>query len=187
MEELRSPKTADALVSLESVPDDSLVPIDRANDAPPAAAEPYPGRRRLPPDPLYHLTILGMCTAVMVLAFLLSVRNERQVLLPVLKVPLPELCMMKQWTGRGCPGCGMTRCFISLAHGDVRAALRYNPAGPLLFAMMAFQIPFRLMQIVRIRRGLPEIRMGVFPQVLFGVLGVLMIGQWVLRAFGITF
>jgi hypothetical protein len=186
MEDLASPKTPHPL-ALESVAEDALVPLDSADEAAPAASEAYPGRWRLPADPLYHFTVLGICTAVMVLAFLLSVRNERQVLLPVLRVPLPELCMMKQYTGQGCPGCGMTRCFISLAHGDWRAALHYNPAGPLLFAMMAFQIPFRLVQIVRIRRGWPEIRMGMFPQFLFGVLGVLMVGQWLLRAFGISF
>ena len=182
MEELLSPKTPDPVLA-----DDALVPIDRAEDVAPAAPDPYARRRPLPPDPLYHFTILGMCTAVMVLAVLLSVRNERQVLLPILKVPLPELCMMKQWTGQGCPGCGMTRCFISLAHGDLRAALRYNPAGPLLFAAMAFQIPFRLAQIIRIRRGLPELRTGFSSHMLFGILGVLMVGQWLLRAIGISF
>jgi hypothetical protein len=123
----------------------------------------------------------------MVLATLLTIREERQVLIPILNVPLPELCMTKRWTGHGCPGCGMTRCFISLGHGDWRAALHYNPAGPILFAMMAFQIPFRMVQLVRIRRGLPELRMGRFPQVLFGILGVLMFGQWVLRFFGFSF
>ena len=81
----------------------------------------------------------------------------------------------------------MTRCFISLAHGDLRAAWRYNPAGPLLFAMLAFQIPFRLVQLFRIRRGLPELRMGWWPQALFALLGVLMVGQWLLRLVGVTF
>jgi hypothetical protein len=139
------------------------------------------------PDPLYHTVILVICVGVMILSLLLSVREERQVLVPLLGTPLPELCLTKRWTGVGCPGCGMTRSFISLGHGDVRAALHYNPAGPLLFAMLAVQIPIRLVQLVRIRRGLPELRFGWLPQVLFGVLGVVMVGQWILRQLGVTF
>jgi hypothetical protein len=169
---------------VEPAADGDLVPLERA-ESPLAEREDYTAP--LPPDPLYHVVVLAICTGVIVLAFLLSVRQETQVLMPVLGTPLPELCMMKRMTGWGCPGCGMTRCFISLAHGDVRAALHYNPAGFLLFAMMAFQIPFRLMQLVRLRMGLAELRMGRWPQVLFAVLGILMVGQWVLRQFGIGF
>ena len=139
------------------------------------------------PDPLYHTVILVICSAVLVLTPLLSVRDEQQVLVPLLGLPLPELCMAKRLTGLGCPGCGMTRCFISLAHGDLRAAWHYNPAGPLLFAILAFQIPFRLVQLARIRRGLPELRMGWWPQALLGVFVGLMIGQWLLRLVGVAF
>ncbi len=139
------------------------------------------------PDPLYHTVILVLCAGVMILSLLLSVREERQVLVPLLGAPLPELCMTKRWTGLGCPGCGMTRSFISLAHGDWRMALRYNPAGPLLFAIMAIQVPFRGVQLARIRRGRPELRFGWLTQILFGVLGVLMVGQWVMRQIGVGF
>jgi len=173
---------------LEAVAEDALVPIDTAEGAAglddvSAQAAPH----RIPPDPQYHLVVLAICSGVIVLALLLSVREETQVLMPVLGAPLPELCMMKQMTGASCPGCGMTRCFISLAHGDVRAALHYNPAGLLLFSILAFQIPYRITQLVRLRRGSPELRMGIWPQILFGILGILMVGQWVLRGLGIGF
>ena len=176
-------------MSVESLPEDALVPLEPVGElAPdPVSPDPYADRRRLPPDPLYHVVVLAICTGVIVLAFLMSVQEQTQVLVPVLGVPLPDLCMMRRWTGLGCPGCGMTRCFISLAHGDVRGALHYNPAGLLLFAMMAFQIPYRLVQLVRLRRGLPELRVGALGQILFGILGVLMVGQWLLRFAGISF
>jgi hypothetical protein len=173
--------------TVEVAPEGTLVPIDPVPLEAVAPEESAKGRRRLRPDPMYHAVVLGMCTAVIALAFLMSVRAQTQVLIPYLGIPLPDLCLAKRWSGGSCPGCGMTRCFISLAHGDWRAALHYNFAGPLLFAMMAFQIPYRSVQLVRIRRGLPEIYLGVFPQVLFGILGVLMIGQWLLRFAGIGF
>ncbi len=173
---------------VECVGDDALVPLEMVSPEQAADEHPATGRRQpFRADPLYHWVVLSMCTAVLGLAALLSVRHGRQVLIPVLGTPLPELCMTKRWTGYGCPGCGMTRCFISLAHGDVRAALHYNPAGLLLFAILAFQIPFRSAQLWRLRRGLPELRIGLWSQIVFAVLGVLMIGQWVLRFFGIGF
>lgn len=46
-------------------------------------------------------------------------------------VTLPEipLCAFKGFTGRPCPGCGMTRSVVHLLHGDVIASLRFHPLG----------------------------------------------------------
>ena len=65
----------------------------------------------------------------MLTALALSVRDRSQVVIPFLKLPLPELCLMRRLASVDCPGCGLTRCFISLAHGDLPAAWSYNPAG----------------------------------------------------------
>jgi len=153
----------------------------------PDGGERQPGKAIPRPDPLYHTVMLILCASVIGLSLLLSVRNQSQVLVPLFGVPLPELCMTRRMFDIGCPGCGMTRSFISLGHGDWRAAVHYNPAGPLLFAVMAIQIPLRLVQLARIRRGLPEVRFGWGTQAVFGVIGVVMVGQWVLRQFGVGF
>src|SRR5262245_40700838 len=133
------------------------------------------------PDPTYHIVLLALCSVVLVLAAILSVRNQTQVVVPILGQPLPALCLARRITGSGCPGCGMTRSFMSLMHGDLAAAWRYNPAGPLLFGLMAAQIPFRAVQLWLIRRGLPELNTGWTAQILLLILVVLMIGQWTLR------
>ena len=36
-------------------------------------------------------------------------------------------CPIKQWTGISCPGCGMTRAWLSVLHGDFFAAFSYHP------------------------------------------------------------
>jgi hypothetical protein len=146
--------------------------------------------RRIPhtrPDPLFHLALLGMCVVVLGLSALLSVRGRTQVVLPLAPIPLPELCMSRRLLGWDCPGCGLTRCFISLARGDVASAWSYNPAGLVLFAIAVFQIPYRGYQLWRIRRGLPEAslpRTAQFALVLFLMALIL---QWALRVGGVSF
>jgi hypothetical protein len=36
------------------------------------------------------------------------------------------LCIIKNATGHTCPGCGMTRAFFHLLHGDISTAYHYN-------------------------------------------------------------
>ncbi|MBC7974004.1 MAG: DUF2752 domain-containing protein [Myxococcales bacterium] len=49
---------------------------------------------------------------------------------------LGPLCWFRAVTDVDCPFCGLTRSFVALAHGDLAAAVRFHPAGPLLFAAM---------------------------------------------------
>jgi hypothetical protein len=139
------------------------------------------------PDPLFHTVLLGLCTGVLVLAVVLSVRGGSQVVVPLLNLPLPELCMLKRYTGLTCPGCGLTRCFIALARGDLHAAWAFNPAGVFLFAIVAVQIPLRGYQIWRIRHGLAEFKTGLWGQTALLVFVIALLGQWTMRLVGVSF
>lgn len=167
---------------------DNAMKIAEPTNAELPAGVPVAGGRSGPrwrPDPQFHWTMLALSVTIVVLSVVLSVRDQTQVTLPVIGSPLPELCMSKRWFNAGCPGCGMTRCFISLGHGDLAAAWSYNPAGLWFFAIVLFQIPYRIAQLVRIRRGLPELRTGWLAQFALGLLAVLMIGQWLLKVAGV--
>lgn len=106
-----------------------------------------------PPRIAPRLVALLGCLAVLVAAALLSVRDEREVHLAQLSWTVPELCSYHVITGLDCPGCGMTRSFISLAHGRWLDAFHYHPLGAILFTYIAAQVPFQAWQIFRIRRG----------------------------------
>jgi len=95
----------------------------------------------------------GLAVTVLVASLLLRVGPEGQVLTPVFRVALPNSCAFRRVSGYDCPGCGLTRSFVSFAHGDWRNALRYNLAGPLWFGVMLAQIPYRGWQIRRLRCG----------------------------------
>jgi hypothetical protein len=46
-----------------------------------------------------------------------------------------ELCPFHALTGLPCPGCGLTRAFRAIAHGEFQAAWGFNPFGFLFFAL----------------------------------------------------
>lgn len=70
--------------------------------------------------------------------------------------PLGGLCWLHAAFGVDCPMCGMTRSFVALAHGDVGAAFRFHPAGPLLFVAMAALVVAVAVTAVRRTRPLVE-------------------------------
>ena len=135
------------------------------------------------PDTSLHWSMFLSASCVLVLAAVLQVRGPETVVIPIVDLPLPGTCTYKKYVGMECPGCGLTRCFISLAHCRPVAAWYFNPAGILFFAIVAGQIPFRRLQIWRIRRGMSEIRVGRVAHYLMGFLIVALLSQWLIRAF----
>lgn len=133
------------------------------------------------PDTVLHWVLLGISSAVVLLAVLMQVRGEEQVVLPGIGMPLPGTCTFKQFVGADCPGCGLTRCFVSMGHGQLQRAWHFNPVGIFFFAVVASQIPYRTVQLWRLRSGVDEIRLGWWGySMMLIVLGALLI-QWVVR------
>lgn len=133
-------------------------------------------------DRTTHWLWLLLSLAVLLAAGSLRVDADQQrVLVPGAKLALPGTCTYKVWFGVDCPGCGMTRCFVSLAHGDLVAAWRFHPVGILAFAMVAAQIPYRCVQLWRLRQGrvpFDGTRWGVL---LLFTLALLLLAQWSAR------
>ncbi|HEY2411906.1 MAG TPA: DUF2752 domain-containing protein [Pirellulaceae bacterium] len=143
------------------------------------ASVPLPGPRERN-DTTFHWVILFICSGVLISAVLLAV-GDSGVVVPGLNRRLPELCMLRRVTGLSCPGCGLTRCFISLAHGDVSAAWSFNPAGLWLFAIIVAQLPLRCYQLWRINHGRRELQLAGVGAIAFGVFLVVLLTQWALR------
>lgn len=47
---------------------------------------------------------------------------------------IPSICPFYQATGLPCPGCGLTRAFVCIAHGNLVESLHWHPLGLLVFA-----------------------------------------------------
>ncbi|MEZ4235948.1 MAG: DUF2752 domain-containing protein [Myxococcota bacterium] len=94
-------------------------------------------------------SLLVACAAILVAAALMSPSTET---LTLFGHPIPVMCTFRRLTGWSCPGCGLTRSFVFLAHGRFAAAWVMNPLGPFGFAWVIAQIPYRAYRISQRRR-----------------------------------
>lgn len=62
------------------------------------------------------------------------------VAVPLGNLPEVILCPFRQVTGLPCPGCGLTRGFVCIGHGQIGQAIEFNPFALPLFALTAFQV-----------------------------------------------
>ena len=132
-------------------------------------------------DGSYARFYLIAAILVLLAAAVLQIDQQSRVVVPGLGIALPESCWFFRWSGIGCPGCGLTRCFICLMHGEFAEAWRYNPGGFPFFLVVAGQIPFQLWQLWRLRTGRAPLRPQRLSVVLVSVMiGVLLL-QWCLR------
>src|SRR5262245_8168583 len=98
----------------------------------------------------WHRAVLVLSCAILALARALVVLPDDRIALRGLPAyPLPQCCASRVWLGLRCPGCGLTRSIIQLAGGDRRASWHDHRLGGLMAAVIAFQIPYRLLALRR--------------------------------------
>ncbi|MEP7216642.1 MAG: DUF2752 domain-containing protein [Anaerolineaceae bacterium] len=56
----------------------------------------------------------------------------------------PTICPFRLATGLPCPGCGLTRSWVALAHGRISASFNANLFGPLAFGLTAAALALTL-------------------------------------------
>ena len=87
------------------------------------------------------------------LAACMSVGEQRRVYLLGWSQPLPETCVTYSRLGIDCPGCGLTRTFVHMAHAQFAEAWGLSPVGTLIFLFACLQIPFGTAQLLFRSRG----------------------------------
>ncbi|MBV9210145.1 MAG: DUF2752 domain-containing protein [Acidobacteria bacterium] len=71
---------------------------------------------------LAWVTLVGL-SAVFIISMLWRPADE----------PTVIICPFRALTGLLCPGCGMTRAFCALGHGELRRAIHFNALSPFLY------------------------------------------------------
>ena len=137
-------------------------------------------KKQLRAEFIFHLALLIAAVSVILLSFLMRSVGESLVFLPWSSLPMPESCAAKQLFGISCPGCGLTRAFIAISHGNWDRAWFFNPASFLVYLFVIVQIPWRCFQMWRIAIN----RYPVFSVWLFLPLAVVAAGlilQWIVK------
>ncbi len=132
-----------------------------------------------------HLHILALCVFVIGASFVIAPAENGGLRIPVPLIgnyELPAMCMSKIVFDAPCPGCGLTRSFVSLAHGECVTAFLLNPAGPLLFIICLIQIPYRYFKYNQSPSKLIKIIDAHSEKIAWGVL-VFMLCAWTTRMF----
>lgn len=124
---------------------------------------------------------------ILLASFTLVIGGEREVVLPVVRVRLPEMCTMYSRLGLDCPGCGLTRSFIHMSAGRLGEAWRLNPVGIPGYIYVAFQIPIAAIHFVpmswgqRLRNSKLISNWGWLNQWMFVALMIALPAQWIIR------
>lgn len=97
-----------------------------------------------------HVTYLTLSLLLIAASAILSTNGSTNSLpFPGFSVPLRLPCMFKFLTGFNCPACGLTRSFIYMSHLNPGSAFVMNHAGPLLYALCVFEVPYRAVLLLR--------------------------------------
>lgn len=115
-----------------------------------AWAPPAEGPAGARPAWVRHRDAALFAAAVVVVAALLE-PSHGAVHLPLLGWEIPPLCGWRWLTGEACYGCGLTRAFSFMAHGDVASAWALHPLGPPGFVAVALVVPWQAWRAWRAR------------------------------------
>src|SRR5688572_25368366 len=135
-----------------------MQPRGAGNEMADCIETPHPAARIRTPDQATQWTLLVSSSVIMLLAAVLRSQGAANIIVPLITKPTPPACTTKRFLHIDCPGCGLTRGLVCLAHGEVARAWHYNPAGLWFFGLVAMQIPYRAWQLWRIRSGRAPLR-----------------------------
>jgi hypothetical protein len=128
-----------------------------------------------------QFVLLSLCVTVLILASVLDINPQATEQVTLGSWTLPEFCQSKRLFRIDCPGCGMTRSFIYMAHGEVPAAFKLHPTGAILFIAMILAIPFLVINAVWISRGNRSLIGDLGISVLVLISTVMLMLQWLIR------
>ncbi|MEM9940559.1 MAG: DUF2752 domain-containing protein [Planctomycetota bacterium] len=151
-----------------------------ASEQPPFRPKFYSAKR----DVAFHGLSLLFSVIVLGLSFYLQLNQSKQVIVPEMDAVLPPTCVSRIILGVNCPGCGMTRAFISVSHGAWCQAWKFNPSIVFMYPFLAVQIPWHAIQLWLIlshRRAFELKWVAAIPAIV--VSGMLTV--WVFRVLGL--
>jgi hypothetical protein len=117
-----------------------------------------------------HVEMLVIAGLAIAASFVLEVGGERVHLAGLPGYPVPKTCFSRELFGVDCPGCGLTRSFVYLAHGEWQASWGMHRLGWLMFLATLAQLPYRLYVLLGGGRVIPAALAKAFGTALIALL-----------------
>ena len=105
-------------------------------------------------------------------------------LIPVL--PKLPLCGARHFLGFDCPGCGLTRSFAALTHGNLCASIYAHPMGVIIALWMIYMFLRAFFTLVAGRRPKELLKQGQRDLLMYVFLAGLLL-QWIFKLLLIDF
>lgn len=129
-----------------------------------------------------HLPLLLGSLVVIGLALLFQVTPDRSGI-TVFGHRLPESCLVKSTSGKSCPGCGLTRSFVTGVRLDP-SAFRFHPLGPILLLIVIAQVPYRSYRLWQNQPVQPAARPPLWPFYALCLIALALVATWGARMAG---
>lgn len=94
----------------------------------------------LSPDAGFHFMVFGICFSILLIALVLGRIDWIYERIIGANIGLPGLCIFRNTTGLPCPGCGLTRAFVSAGNGDLALSLHFHRLGWLVILYTILQM-----------------------------------------------
>ena len=104
-------------------------------------------------EPKQHTPVLGRFAAAAGVVALIGGSTVVAYFDPT-KTHMFPVCPLYAMTGFACPGCGLTRAFHALFHGDIVTAIDFNLLTPMWAAIFGYLVVSLIFVVIR-GKGLP--------------------------------
>ncbi|RPI70304.1 MAG: DUF2752 domain-containing protein [Desulfobacteraceae bacterium] len=122
--------------------------------------------------------VFGICFSILLLTLVLGRIDWIYERIIGENTGLPGLCIFRNTTGLPCPGCGLTRAFVSAAHGNFALSLYFHRLGWLIIFYTILQMLRHVVWLALTGRRLFIERLGFWLDRALIPIAILLIINW---------
>jgi hypothetical protein len=130
----------------------------------------------------HHRSYLVLAVLALGLSLALDAGAGGGLVVPVIGAgrELPVLCPLKAATGWDCPGCGLSRSFVAIAHGRIAEGFAQHRIGLAIFLLAIYQLAYRPWMMRRGAWDPPGPLLAVHRVATFAVIAAL-VANWIVN------
>lgn len=132
-----------------------------------------------PHDRGFHISYLVFMACFLLLPIVIKFKASEKEALSLGACKLPSSCLSRELFGTPCPGCGLTRSFVCLTHGEFAKSISYHRMGITLYVFFLFQFFYHAYCLNVLSKPIP-IKLQRINAVLSTGMIVLLLVNWIL-------